>query len=52
MSPVDYAKTYHLACVNQEEANDWGRGGVQTPLLAFSLKLQTNKIHIVHEFCI
>lgn len=47
MSPVDYAITYHLVFVNQEEANDWGLGSPDP-----QLKFQTNKIHIVSDFCI
>lgn len=39
MSPVDYAKTYHLACVNQEEANDWGRGGGPDPPACFQFEI-------------
>lgn len=32
MSPVDYAITYHLVFVNQEEANDWGLGSPDPPV--------------------
>lgn len=37
MSPIDYAITYHLACMNQEEANDGGGGGHCTLLLYINL---------------
>lgn len=49
MSPIDYAITYHLACMNQEEANDGGGSLYITFIYKFTktriMSPSTNKIN-------
>lgn len=45
MSPIDYAITYHLACMNQEEANDGGGVIVYKFTKTRIMSPSTNKIN-------